>query len=232
MPRLDELMITEDFTPPAPGSLPSLPPGVELLNRKRTAVTPGAPLSWTERRGDLEYTRQGMVLDLGPRARSVWTVPNDPRPGEGYAVLVHDVVAADASAANRTLGVPADCWSTEEWQNPRALLPRAYLRRDRVYQRDGGVDCQPLSLHAWDPECKCSTFLFSGQRAEYGPADVVDTVYVYGRHFMHPWSIRPMDPGSYTALAGTRYVALGRCFAGQPTHGVWMPILPDEVPAK
>lgn len=227
MPDIEELLIMEVWKPPEPGSMPALPDGVELPAVRRTAVTAGFPLQWTEHRGGDVYQRSGMVLQTGPRARSVWAVPTHQRPGEGYAVLVHDVTADDSSAANRAAGTPADFWSSEEWQNPRGLLPRGFQRHDQVFTGDR-LDYDVLCLHASDPACPCSPVTFPGQRREPGPASVVDTVYVYGRRFLHPWSVLPLDPGAGPSV-GSRYVRLGRCFAGRVVHGQWVPVLPDEV---
>lgn len=231
MPTLEELMLTEEYHPAAPGTLPTLPDGICLPGRKRGLFTPGAPIAWTEQRGEWRTTRFGMVLGEGPRAQSAWAVPNEPRPGDGYAVLVRNITS-DPATASRETGTLADCWSTEEWQNPRALLARAWLRRDRVLTAGGELDYQALTLHARDPECACAPMLFQGQRPEIGLADLADTVYVFAERFLHPWSILPMDPDSYTEMGGSRYVRLGRCFAYRPVHGQPAAILPDEVPEQ
>ncbi len=230
MPTLDKLMLTEEYQPPAAGTMPALPDGLNLP-ATRTAVSPGSPIQWQETRGEFTTVRGGMVLSLGMRARSVWVVPNTPRPGEGYAVMVHDVTGKDTSDARRTVGAADDFWSTEEFQHPHTLLPRAWLRCDQVFNQAGGLDHETLTLHAQDPSCVCAHVRFPGQTFKPGTAEPAETVYVFQGRFLHPLSVLPMDPGSFTALAGTRYVWLGRCFAYRAERGRPVAILPDEVPA-
>lgn len=177
----------------------------------RTPTSPGFVLTWKERAstscGLSARTRQGMVLCTGPWGQSVWVVPDNRLPGEGYAVLVREVTRADAAHAMRVVGGAGDYVSREDWQSPRRLLPRAVLRTDRL----GGAEC---SLVHSAGDCPAPYTMGSGPVVR-GVPEPLDECYVFtavlhperaptvggdpelGR-WLHPWSRTPLDPSGHS----------------------------------
>lgn len=222
MPILEDLMLTEEFTPPQPGQPLPASFGLELPSHRRTPITAGYVLTWTEHRGGTTERRRGMVLMPGPKARSVWVVPEQPRVGEGYGVLVREVTAAGAAGAVRHVGGRSDFYSTEEWQNPFKWLPRAWERTDRLIGTDGEVYGHSVNLHV-NSECRGPVFPFQGERIELGFASLASTCYVFADRYLHPWSFRPVHP-----TRAEEYIPLCLCFkAGLPDDAAD----PDEQPA-
>lgn len=196
--RLDELLLVEQM----PEYKYDVHGEVALPVRDRQPIDPGFVLTWTEtpRDGD-PYERTGQVLCTAPTGKTVWVVPDEPRDGEGYAVVVCNVMADNAAGASRTVGGPGDHLSTAVWQAPR-LLPRALLRVDQVTY--AGATQQVMYLHA-RADCPEPPRL-SGERIEYGVAEPVDDCYVF-QCWLHPVSIRPVIPsgpnaGNYVPVCG------------------------------
>ncbi len=135
------------------------------------------------------YWRTGVVIALAPADRSVWVLPTDPRPGEGRFVVVCNVTEQRRHAAERRVGVGNDYLSTEQWQRPHALLPRAVIRLDR---REDGRDWLPSRLLHADRRCPHPGNPFG--EVKRGRARRVESCYVFRGH-LHPLSRRPVDPG-------------------------------------
>lgn len=183
----EDLFLTEEFTAAPAYDVRATARGQIVLPAvTRSPIEAGFDLTWREypRRGPA-YTRTGLVVSCAPLARSVWVQPDEPRPGEGPAVVVRNVTSDECANAQRRVGVLADYMSTEGWQRPRTL-PRAVVRADRAVK--GGSVLRVL--HA-DPQCPSPPAWVFGDGVVRGRPRRVDTCYVFRRHFLHPWSIRP-----------------------------------------
>ncbi len=167
-------------------------------------------LSWREYPLDgPPYRRTGVVVALAPRARSVWVRPDDPRPGEGYAVVVDNVTKDDCADAHRRVGVPADYLSTEGWQHP-STLTRALVRVDRLLFGD---DVQVRRHLHVDPACPWPSG-FMADRVTRGRARRVQTCYVF-QDRLHPASVRPPDRKGRRVIG--RVSPCGKCLKeGRP----------------
>lgn len=210
--RIDDLMLVEDVAVheyDVHGDV-ALP-----VNGRRRPIDAGYPLTWTETPagGGEPYQRSGLVLCTAPTERTVWVVPDERLDGEGYAVVVCDVVGATAAGAVREVGGPGDHLSTATWQAPRAL-PRALLRVDRVtYDGDTRTTTR---LHA-RPQCPLPSPMSRRERIERGTPTPVESCYVYQR-WLHPLSVRPVGPTS----GGVCVPECGGCLhPGQPPK--WKP---------
>jgi hypothetical protein len=165
---------------------------VRLPAGDRKPSDAGYVLTWTEFQRENgpdtpPRTRRGMVLGMAPPPQSVWVIPDQRCDGEGYAVVVRGVTAADASRAARWVDGPGDYLSTAGWQSPRTL-PRALLRVD---QPEAGP---PMTfLHA-RPDCAMPVPL-AGEMIRRGKPSPVEGCYVFER-WPHPASTRPTLPGS------------------------------------
>lgn len=185
--------------------------------RDRRPIDAGFVLTWREypRGGGRPRERTGMVLSLAPPSKSVWVVPDDPDPDDGYAVLVREVTKDDASRAERRVGSPGDYVSSADWQSPRSL-PRAWLRIDTV---DAGGDAGPrlsAHLHA-DPDCTYPRpFKLMNITVERGEPTRAEECYVFGRH-LHPASHRPAVPGAMNTAYDAGAQPCGSCLQhGRP----------------
>lgn len=199
--------VFEDASDVPPAQWPVVPLGVKLR-----PVDAGYVLRWREYPPDGEwYWRSGMVLALAPRACSVWVQPDERREGEGFAVVVDKVTAEGDAEARRRLGVSADYLSSARWQSPRSL-PRAVLRADRLASGDA-VTVQRY-LHA-DPTCGYPpSFMADG--VDRGEPVALDECYVFDR-YLHPASVRPVDPG-WSTIMGGHVRPCGKCLVeGRPT---------------
>lgn len=215
--QLEGFLIVEDLeapTPPDAGTqVPVLPGG------KRRPIDPGYILTWKEFARDVSpldreghTVRTGMVLAPAPRPGTVWAVPDQEAPGEGYAVIVGQVTADSADNAIRVVGSVGDHRSTDGWQRPRTL-PRAVLRVDR-YTILGGGDYHVALLHA-DPACQHMP-PFEGEDVFRGVPEPVEECYVFAGR-LHPWSRRPTVPETRPGAGGlTRHVNPCRvCLPGE-----------------
>jgi hypothetical protein len=183
----EDLFLTEEFTVSPTYDVRDTAGGrLVLPAADRSPIQAGFDLTWREypKRGPA-YTRKGLVVSCAPLTRSVWVQPDEPLPGEGPAVVVRNVTSDECAGAERRVGVLADYMSTEGWQRPRTL-PRAVVRTDRA--ADGRSVLRVL--HA-DPGCPSPPARVFGSGVVRGRARSVDTCYVFRRHYLHPWSIRP-----------------------------------------
>ncbi len=154
-------------------------------NGRRQAIDAGYVLGWSEwpvDAPDQAVRRRGMVECLAPNAKSVWVLPDERRDGEGMFVVVRGVTANDADDAYRIVGGPGDYRSTDRWQRPRTLLPRAWRRTHTG--RHGSFD----DLHA-DRAC----IGFPRNDVVAGPPVEVEDCYVFDG-VLHPMSNRPVRP--------------------------------------
>lgn len=185
-----------------------------LPARDRRPIDPGFVLTWREHPADggPAYERRGMVWSPAQPAKSVWVIPDDPRPGEGYAVLVREVTADNAAGAARRVGGSGDFASTAEWQAPRSL-PRAVLRTDVVVTGDSRRPTAYLHSRADCPEPGPAPYI--GIAVERGEPVELPDCYVFGQH-LHPASTLPRNPAGqmgYDPYARP----CGRCLRhGQP----------------
>lgn len=214
MTGTDEFFLTEVFeeeqvrvdTPPR--ERPVVPDRVRLR-----PIDAGFVLTWREiPDAGRAYRRRGMVVALAPRMRSVWVQPDDPREGEGLAVVVDNVTAEKWAGAERRLGVPADLLSTAAWQMPPQDLPRATLRQDRISYHDGPVSVHPPALHA-APGCPAPARvaqMFGATMFEAGPDLQVEGCYVVSG-YLHPLSVRPTYPNPFSDRTGSLPVPVCRC---------------------
>lgn len=208
--RLDEFLLAEDFD--AVHEYDVHGDVVLPVNGKRRPIDPGYTLTWMETPADggIPYERTGLVLCTAPTEKTVWVVPDERRDGEGYAVVVCDVVSDNAANAVRAVGGPGDHLSTEAWQRPQTL-PRALLRVDR--STEAGDTSTATRLHA-NPQCPLPSPMGRQERIERGVPTPVESCFVY-RRWLHPLSVRPTIP---RGASGDVYVPeCGGCLQpGQP----------------
>jgi hypothetical protein len=192
---MDGFFLVEEYCPPGPVERDIHGDDLALPVRDRRPVDPGFVLSWREYppKG-APVVRRGIVLGLAPPAKSVWVVPDDPRAGDGYAVLVREVTADNAADAVRRVGGSGDFMSSARWQAPRQL-PRAWLRTDVVEPADGREVWPVTHLHA-RADCTAPT-PWVGVRVRRGEPVAVDGCYVFDG-FLHPASVRPVRPDAKT----------------------------------
>ncbi len=190
---LASFFLVEEYPATAPGA-GTRRAHLSLPARDRRPTDPGFVLSWQEypASGGSPTRRHGIVLTQAPPARSVWVVPDDPHPGDGYAVLVRDVTADSATAASRQVGGPGDFASTAAWQSPRGL-PRAWLRVDTVHVGGDDPDQPAAYLHARTDCPHPEPVTFMNITVTRGQPVAAETCYVFGHH-LHPASIRPTAP--------------------------------------
>lgn len=208
--QLAGFFLTEEIPTPPADSFP--------LDRR--PIDPGFLLTWKEFPADCHplnrsghTVRAGMVLAPAPRPGSLWVVPDEPAPGEGYAVIVRDVTADDATKAIRVVGAGDDYRSTVGWQRPRSL-PRAVLRVDLCDTGGEGGGYPVRRLHA-DPHCG-SPRAFLDEDVTRGVPQVLDECYVFNGR-LHPMSRPPIDP--VVVVEGlSRYVQPCGVCLDRPTH--------------
>lgn len=199
MTDLDEFFITEEFDAggcevdiheTAAGTI-AIP--TKTGKKGRRPIDPGFVLGWEEYAADnpiVRWRRRGMVMAWAPNQQSLWVIQDDRRDGEGDHVVVRGVTADDAAGAYRIVGGPGDYRSTPQWQRPRTLLPRPYLRVDRMFNAEGDVVGDVEWLHA-DPTCPVPRpWGSTGELVEPGVAVPVEDCYVF-EGALHSMSTQP-----------------------------------------
>jgi hypothetical protein len=212
---MDGFFLVEEYCPPGPVERDIHGDDLALPVRDRRPIDPGFVLSWREYppKG-APVVRRGIVLGLAPPAKSVWVVPDDPRAGDGYAVLVREVTADNAADAVRRVGGFGDFMSSARWQAPRQL-PRAWLRTDVVEPADGREAWPVTHLHA-RADCTAPT-PWVGVQVRRGEPVAVDGCYVFDG-FLHPASTRPVRPDAKTTRHDPYVAPCGMCLeAGKPS---------------